>query len=121
MFSEIVKNTVSKSGIREITYDQFMEIRNSEDKYILLDVLPLDSYKRGHIEGAIPFPSDTINMTTAKELLSKDDNIIVYCGGFKCIASTQAAKKLSVLGYNALDYKGGLEEWQRMGNPLVTG
>jgi len=56
----------------------------------------------------------------AEKRLSKNDHIIVYCGSFQCAASTQASKKLSGLGYNVLDYKGGLKEWQDNGNKLVS-
>ncbi|OGW85572.1 MAG: hypothetical protein A2987_01335 [Omnitrophica bacterium RIFCSPLOWO2_01_FULL_45_10] len=97
-----------------------MAIRKSGEKYMLLDVLSPDSYDTGHIEGAMSLPLDTMNKMTAEKLLSKDSRIIVYCGSFQCTASTQAAKKLSGLGYNVLDYKGGLKEWREKGNKLVS-
>ncbi|MFA5146938.1 MAG: rhodanese-like domain-containing protein [Candidatus Omnitrophota bacterium] len=120
-FSRVTGEAAVKAGVREITYDQFMAIRGSGEGYKLLDVLSQDSYSKGHIEGAASFPLDTINETTAAGMLSKGDNIIVYCGSFQCTASTQAAGKLSGLGYNVLDYKGGLKEWQEKGNGLVSG
>lgn len=98
-----------------------MSIRNSGEKYKLLDVLSSESYDKGHIDGAVSFPLDTINKATAGKLLSKGDNIIVYCGSFQCTASTEGARRLSVLGYNVLDYKGGIREWQERGNKLTAG
>jgi rhodanese-related sulfurtransferase len=121
MFSHVAEEAVVKDGVKEITYNQFMAIRKSGEKYKLLDVLTLDSYGKGHIEGAASFPLDTIDKVAAEKGLSKDDHIIVYCGSFQCTASTEAAKKLSGLGYNVLDYKGGLKEWQEKGNKLVSG
>ena len=112
MFSQVSKEAAIKDGVKEIRYDQFMKIRNSCEKYVLLDVLSPESYNKGHIEGALSFPLETINKDTAKKNLSKDDSIVVYCGSFQCAASTGAAKKLSALGYDILDYKGGLKEWQ---------
>ena len=120
MFSHVAGQAVVKDGVKEITYDQFMAIRKSGEKYMLLDVLSPDSYDTGHIEGAMSLPLDTMNKMTAEKLLSKDSRIIVYCGSFQCTASTQAAKKLSGLGYNVLDYKGGLKEWREKGNKLVS-
>ncbi len=96
-----------------------MKIRNSGEPYTLLDVLPSDSYAKGHIEGAKSFPVETINKATAASMLAKDSNVVVYCGSFQCGASTDAARKLSALGYDVLDYKGGLKEWQEKGNLLV--
>ncbi len=120
VYSEVAAGTSLKNGVKEISYDQFVKIRNSGDRYILLDVLPVDSYVKGHIEHARSYPVDGINEATAAALLKKDAGIIVYCGSFKCAASTAAAKKLSGLGYNVLDYKGGLKEWQEKGNKLVS-
>lgn len=121
MFSQVASETVMKNGVKEITYDQFMSIRNSGEKYTLLDVLASEfgSYNKGHIEGAVSFSVGDINKATAEKRLSKEDHIIVYCGSFQCTSSTEAAKKLSGLGYNVLDYKGGLKEWQEKGNKLV--
>ncbi|MDP3787129.1 MAG: rhodanese-like domain-containing protein [Candidatus Omnitrophota bacterium] len=120
MFSHVANEALTKNGVREITYEQFMSIRNSGEEYTLFDVLSPDSYDKGHVEGAISFPLDTINKMTAEKRLSKDNHIIVYCGSFQCAASTEAAKKLSGLGYDVLDYKGGLKEWQEKGNKLVS-
>ena len=120
VYSKIAANASLKNGVKEITYDQFMQIRNSGQTYILLDVLPASSYAKGHIEGARSFPLETINKDTVSAMLSKDSDIIVYCGSFQCGASTSAAKQLSDLGYKVLDYKGGRQEWQDKGNKLVS-
>ena len=119
-FSNAADEAVLKDGVKEITYKQFMDIRDSGEKYVLLDVLSKESYAKGHISGAKSFPLDTINKTSADKILSKGDHIIVYCGSFQCTASTEGAKKLSALGYDVLDYKGGLKEWQEKGNKLVS-
>ncbi len=120
MFSHITEKADIKNGVKEISYEQFTAIRNSGEKHRLLDVLSTDSYGNGHIEGAESFPLEEISKGTAEMRLSQSDNIIVYCGSFKCAASTEAAKKLSSMGYNVLDYKGGLKEWQEKGNSLVS-
>jgi len=109
-----------KNSIKKISYGEFIAIRNSDKKPILIDVLSRDSFKKGHIEGALSFPLDTINKETAENVLLKDELLIVYCGSFQCTASTEAAEKLSTLGYNVLDYKGGLKEWQEKGNKLIS-
>lgn len=96
-----------------------MSIRNSGEKYLLIDVLSAESYAEGHIPDSISMPLETINQDTASKVISKDTNVIVYCGSFQCHASTAAAEKLSGLGYKVLDYKGGLKEWQEKGNSLV--
>src|SRR3989338_4324361 len=54
----------AEDGVKKISYEQFMGIRNSGEKYTLLDVLSSESYNKGHIEGAESFQLDTINKTT---------------------------------------------------------
>jgi len=119
VFDQVAGQAELKNGVKEITYEQFMMIRKSGEKYLLLDVLPKASYANGHIENAVSFPEDTMNKETASSRLSKDDKVIVYCGSFHCGASTHAAKTLIGLGYNVLDYKGGLQDWQDKGNSLA--
>ena len=119
MLQQVFEESKMKDGVKEISYDQFMKIMDSGEEFILLDVLPSDSYDKGHIDGAVSFPVGTINEESAANKLSKDSKVVVYCGSFQCSASTEAAKKLSALGYNVVDYKGGLKEWQEKGNSLV--
>ena len=120
-FDEVSRNAAEKHGVKEITYKQFQKIRNSGEGYVLVDALSAESYKNGHIKGAVSLPYDKINKKTAAKYLSKSDNIIVYCGGFACGASTKAAQELQKLGYkNVLDNKGGLEEWLDVGHELVS-
>ncbi|MDD5556687.1 MAG: rhodanese-like domain-containing protein [bacterium] len=107
-----------KDGVREITYEQFMRIRNAGEAYVLLDVLDEDSFAEGRIPGARNFPVGTIDRESAEKMLPGETPVVVYCGSFLCPASTAAAKKLSALGYTVLDYKGGIKEWTEKGNPL---
>lgn len=119
MWEQLYKDTPLKDGVKEITYDQFQMLRGAKKDFVLVDVLSPESYANGHIEGAISFPVKTINSETAHAKLAKNTFVVVYCGGFHCHASTAAAKKLFELGYEVLDYKGGLEEWKERGNTLV--
>jgi rhodanese-related sulfurtransferase len=119
-FGDVCSLAEEKGGVKEITYEQFRKIRNSGEPYVLIDALSAESYANGHIPGAISFPYKTIDNKTAPKRLSRSDNIIVYCGGFKCAASTKAAHRLLALGYkNVVDYKGGLEDWTARGNDLA--
>lgn len=118
-FEAIFQEATLKEGVREISYKQFLRLRKSGEEYVLLDVLLSDSYNERHIPGALNFPVNEIDEETAGNMLSKDANIVVYCGSFRCAASTTAARKFSALGYKVVDYKGGLKEWQEKGNPIA--
>jgi len=120
VFATISENAKIAEGTREISYEQFLELRFSGEAYVLLDVLMADTYAQGHIAGARNFPVTEITAERAKELLNTSDNLVVYCGSFACHASTKAAQQLEDLGYTVVDYKGGLAEWQEKGNALVS-
>jgi rhodanese-related sulfurtransferase len=107
------------TGVRQITYDQFVRIRYSGESFILLDVLPFKTFRNGHIEGAVSFPLETINHENASIILYHDSKVVIYSMSSECYASTAAAIKLADMGYTVLDYKGGMKEWVERGNILV--
>jgi len=119
VFDDLVKEAVVKDDVKEISYDQFKKLRDSKEEFYVLDVLGADSYAKGHIDGALNLPLDKINLDTANGLIPAGSKVVVYCGSFKCTASTESAKILQSYGYNVLDYKGGIKEWQEKGNKLV--
>lgn len=108
-----------EDGVRYISYGQLLELKASGEKFRMFDVLQEASYNKGHIPEAESFPVFLINKDSAANKLSKSDNVVVYCGNFKCHASSKAAKTLQDLGYRVVDYKGGLKEWREMGNKLL--
>jgi len=48
----------------------------------LVDVLPAESYRSGHIPGAISLPVGEIERRAAQVLPDREREIAVYCGGF---------------------------------------
>jgi rhodanese-related sulfurtransferase len=83
----------------------------------LLDANGSDSYKEGHIPGAIDF-------TSTKELakvLPKDKGalIVAYCGGPQCQAYQSAAKAAEKLGYkNVKHLAAGISGWHDAGEKM---
>ena len=116
VFSQVQDKARVVSRVKEITYEQFMKIRNSGESFILVDVRAPDKYRAGHIDGAISFFLDSINANSASQALPKGSKVITYCRGSSSPMSTKAAKKLADLGYDVLDYKGGYQEWRGKGN-----
>jgi rhodanese-related sulfurtransferase len=90
----------------------------NEEKFTLVDVLSEESYKEGHIPGAINIPLGNLE-PLAERYLDRKDTIVVYCGSYSCQASTKATKKLLEMGYeNTLDFKAGKRGWQHAGLKL---
>ena len=105
--------------IEVLSYEDFFNLKYSDEKFVLVDVRSKESFLEGHIEGAVSFPLQEMFPEVVAARFSKNDKIVVYCGSASCPASAGAALKLKALGYDVLDYKGGVKEWMEKGNPLV--
>src|SRR5580658_5809256 len=64
----------------------------------LIDANGTESYRDGHIPGAINFETDGPNL---EKILPKDKTalVVAYCGGPQCMAYTAAAAKAVAMGY----------------------
>ena len=103
---------------QQITAEEAMDIMNSEESYVILDVRRPDEYSDGHIPGAVNLANETIG--AAKEgnaeleavetaLPDKDQLILVYCRSGN--RSKQASQKLAELGYARVLEFGGIQNW----------
>jgi rhodanese-related sulfurtransferase len=84
----------------------------------LLDANGSDSYKEGHIPGAIDFTASKENLA---KVLPKDKTalIVAYCGGPQCQAYQSAAKAAEKLGYkNVKHLAAGISGWQDAGEKM---
>jgi rhodanese-related sulfurtransferase len=85
---------------------------------VILDANGTDSYKAGHIPGAVDFDANSADI--AKILpANKHALIVAYCGGPQCNAYTAAAKAAKALGYtNVKHLSAGISGWKEAGAPL---
>ncbi len=92
-----------------ITREELKELMERED-VIVVDVRLPEYYAREHIPGAINIPLDEIDKNL--NLLDKNKRVVVYCTSFDCRLSPTAYRKLKRLGYDVLDYEGGINDWK---------
>lgn len=86
-------------------------------KVALIDVNGTDTYKEGHIPGAIDFDA---NEETLAKLLPADKStlVVAYCGNEKCGAYKQGVTAAQKLGYtNVQHYSKGIAGWKKAGEP----
>ena len=83
---------------------------------VLLDVNGSESYKAGHIPGAIDFDA-TKEADLAKTLpADKGALIVAYCGGPQCGAWQGGAEAAAKLGYtNIKHFREGISGWKSSG------
>ncbi len=90
----------------------------SSKQVILLDANGSDSYRAGHIPGAIDFQAHEQELA---KLLPADKNalVVAYCRNEACSAYKAAAKEAANLGYtNIKHFAPGIEGWEKSGAPV---
>ncbi|RFC49812.1 MAG: Rhodanese-related sulfurtransferase [Verrucomicrobia bacterium] len=88
---------------------------------VILDVNGTDSYKAGHIPGAIDYIAHKDQLA---KLLPADKNalVVAYCGSPSCHAYAAAANAAVKLGYtNVKHFAPGISGWQQSGAATEKG
>ena len=113
--ADSVQNTEQKSGYKQVSMEEGLELMEADSDYILLDVRRDDEFEEGHIPGAINIPNESIGTEEIAELQDKNQTIYVYCRSGN--RSKQASQKLVDLGYTdviefggIIDYSGEIEK-----------
>ena len=89
-----------------------------EKKVTLIDANGSDSYKAGHIPGAIDFQAQKTELA-AKLPSDKSALVVAYCAGPTCGAYAAAAKVAQQLGYTNIKHlSAGISGWKDAGAPL---
>jgi rhodanese-related sulfurtransferase len=87
----------------------------AEGKAVIIDVNGSQSYKNGHVPGALNF-ADVSKDLASKLPADKNALVIAYCGGPSCNAYTRAANAAKELGYtNVKHMSAGISGWLQAG------
>jgi rhodanese-related sulfurtransferase len=85
---------------------------------VLVDANGTESFKQGHIPGAIDFAAHQSDLASVLPA-QKDALIVAYCGGPMCNAWEKAATAVTGLGYTDLKhFKGGISGWKDAQGPV---
>ena len=107
---EATPDTGKEATYTQITMNEAVEIMESENDYIILDVRRPDEFAAGHIPNAVNIPNESIGSEKINELPDKGRLILVYCRSGN--RSKQASEKLVKLGYTNVVEFGGINDWQ---------
>lgn len=93
------------------------QMLNSKTPPFLLDVRSEPEFRQARIQGAKLIPLD--NLARQMGDLPKDRVILVVCrsGG----RSSAAARELAAAGYEVVNLRGGMNDWQGAGLPIRKG
>lgn len=91
----------------------------ADKSVVVIDVNGTDSYKAGHIPGALNF-ADIKDLKAALPA-DKDALVVAYCGNEFCGAYKKAATAAMELGYtNVQHFSPGIAGWKQSGAPVET-
>jgi rhodanese-related sulfurtransferase len=102
--------------MRTLSYDQLKKMREQHEDFVLIDVLPEEAFNDAHIPDSLNIPLRQADFESQVQNAagSKEKKVVVYCAGFECDASRNAAKKLDDAGFpDVYAYEGGVKEWQK--------
>lgn len=101
--------------MKTITKQQIEDYKKNNENFLLINVLPSESFQDEHIPGSINIPfnnNDNFVQQVEQEAESKKQKIVLYCQNKNCSLSTDASKKLEAEGFTQVeDYEKGIDNW----------
>ncbi len=119
-FALVTSAFASAGKVPDISHDD-LKAAIASGKIALIDVNGTDSYKAGHIPGAIDFEASEAKLAS---LLPADKSalVVAYCGNEKCNAYKEGATAAEKLGYtNVKHYAQGIAGWKKAGEKTEKG
>jgi len=94
----------------------------AKNSALLVDSRPYKSFLKETIPGSISIPDTNLEKLIGRFPASKDEKIIVYCGGYNCGKSHKVARKLISMGYkNVSVFAAGIPAWKKAGLRTTAG
>lgn len=101
--------------MKAISRDELKRMNEEQERdFVLINVLPRESFREQHIRTSINIPVNEEHFTEKVEEVAggKDRDVVVYCASFDCDASPKAGQKLDEAGFSRVyDYEGGTKDW----------
>jgi rhodanese-related sulfurtransferase len=103
--------------VPSISHDELAKAVEAK-KVTVIDVNGTESYRQGHIPGAINY-EESEETLAAKLPADKGALVVAYCGNEQCGAYKRAANAAQKLGYtNVKHYSPGIAGWKKANAPL---
>ncbi len=108
-------------GTVRVSAEEMIDLVEQYDELVIIDARKKSDVAKGFIEGSISLPNtETTPETLAKHIPSKTTPVLFYCNGIKCGRSVKSAKIAIAAGYNKIYwFRGGMQEWEAKGLPVV--
>lgn len=109
-------------AVKAIDRDELKKKIDIRAPFVLLETLAPEHFRNVHLPGARNAPPDRLEELAPVLIPNKQTEVVTYCAGPTCHASSDAARELAALGYtNVRHYVGGKQDWTSAGNPVERG
>ena len=107
-----------RDGMEPVDRGELLKrVRNGE--VTVLDVRPKEEYAAGHIPGAVSMPLKELEKHLSE--LPRDREIVAYCRGPYCVLAIKAVEQLRALGFKAVRFEYGIQDWKADDLPVTVG
>ena len=105
-------------GVKAITADEAVRFAGLDTGVVFLDVRTTEEWNSstGHLKNALLIPLQDLHSQFGRLKHFRDRLIIVYCRSGN--RSGKAARTLSDSGFNAVNLRGGIREWNAKNYPV---
>lgn len=110
--------------MQAITTAEFKEMTQRRSNLTVVNVLPREDFRGGHIPGSqnIPVGSSEFEKQVEGLVGGRDLPVVVYCASEECSASPKAANRLDEAGFEKVyDFEAGMRGWKAAGLPVERG
>jgi len=119
--SAFAGNKISPQTIAGATTVNTTEAKALFDKgVIFIDVRSNKDWAAGRIPDAVHIElKKVLSETTLSKEVGKNDEMVIYCNGEKCMRSSKATAKAVGWGFNKIHYyRDGFPAWKKAGYPV---
>ena len=108
-------------GTTRVSAEELIELVETAPDLVIIDARKFSDHAKGWIEGSISLPNtETNEASLAKHIPTKSTPVLFYCNGVKCGRSSESAKIALSLGYSKIYwFRGGMDEWETKGYPVI--
>lgn len=107
--------------MKTIETAQLKEMKQRDEDFTLVNVLPQDQFDAEHIPGSQNAPVGRDDFEETVRRLSAGRPVVVYCSSEDCDASPTAARKLEQAGFSPVyDYEAGMRGWKAASLPVES-
>jgi rhodanese-related sulfurtransferase len=106
-------------AVKSIERNELKRKMDRHESFVLLETLSPEQFRDAHLPGALNMPPERVKELAPSLISDKQAEVVTYCAGPTCHASSDTAQELMALGYtNVRHYAGGKQDWRFAGLPL---